>query len=471
MLTMKFGGTSVGDAAAIRRVADIVYNATKQHERIVVVASAMTGVTNTLIKAARTAETQNDYSHHRVKEDLLYRHRHTVSELVADEFSRMDVVEEIEMLLEDFDSLCHAVYILGELTPRGLDAIASLGERMAVRLVAARLKQIGIPAQVLEATEIILTDDTYNAAIPFMTETQEKTRAALSPLLAQGIVPVVTGFIGATREGIVTTLGRGGSDYTAAIVGAALDSDEIWIWTDVDGVMTADPRVVPDACTLPEISYKEAAKLACFGARVLHPKTILPAIEKGIPIWVKNTFNPEGAGTLIAAKVEQSEDTCKMVTAITAIKGVSMVNVDGSGMIGVPGIAAKVFTAVADEGISVLMILQSASEQNICFVIPTDTAPRAIKSLRDRFARDQMSHYIDKVWAQDNIALIIAVLGADMRDIPGITARAFGMMGERGINVISITQGSAERNISFVVAEHDAEEAMRQLHSHFALAR
>ncbi len=465
MIVMKFGGTSVGNADAIKQVADIVKRAVDADEQVIVVSSAMTKVTDMLIEAARRAETQNDETHHRYKEDLLYRHRRAMDDLVKDEFQRMDIVEDVELLLEGFDNLCHAVYVLGELTPRGLDAIVSLGERMAIRLVAARLNESGVSAAPIEATELIVTDDNYTAAIPLMEQTREKTRTALMPLLEKSVVPVVTGFIGATENGIVTTLGRGGSDYTAAIIGAALDSDEIWIWSDVDGVMTTDPRVVPEARTLPEISYGEAAELSYFGAKVLHPKTILPAIEQDIPIWIKNTFNPDGACTLVTAEAKQTKDTVK---AITAIKGLSIVTVEGRGMMGVPGIAAKVFTAVANEGISVLMISQSSSEQSICFVISTQYVPRALQSLEEKFSRELMRHNVDKIWAQDDVA-VIAVVGVGMKGVPGISARVFGAMAGKGINVISIAQGSSEHNISFVIAEREVPEAVRQLHAEFEL--
>jgi aspartokinase/homoserine dehydrogenase 1 len=300
-----------------------------------------------------------------------------------------------------------------------------------------------------------------------MDETREAAQARLLPLLAEGVTPVVTGFIAATKDGVTTTLGRGGSDYTAAILGACLDSDEVWLWTDVDGVMTADPRVVPEARTLPEISYSEAAELSYFGAKVIHPKTILPAVERGIPLRIVNTFNPSHPGTLIVAEAKPSELAVK---GITSIKDLSLVTVEGRGMLGVPGIAAKVFTAVAQEGISVLMISQSSSEQNICFVIRKEAVECALKALEAAFELELARRNVDRIWAQDEVA-IVAVVGAGMKGTPGIAAKVFGALGKHGVNVISIAQGSSEHNISFVVDEGDMENAVRYIHQEFGLGR
>ena len=394
MIVMKFGGTSVGDAEPIAQATQIVRGvvtgdsaglggigqAFGSPQPVVVVVSAMSGVTDSLVKAATSAANRDGQTFRQVKGSLLERHRAVIEAIVGDGEARSALLGEVEALLHEFESLCQSIYILGELTARGLDAVSSLGERLLVRVFAAALRSVGVETNPLEATTLIVTDDNYGGATPLMDETRAMVQAHLVPLLAEGITPVVTGFIGATPSGIVTTLGRGGSDYTAAILGHCLDIQEIWIWTDVDGIMTANPRVVPEARTLPEISYAEAAELSYFGAKVLYPKTILPALEKDIPIRIVNTFNPGHPGTLVVAEVEP---TGKAVKAITAIKGLSLITVEGRGMIGVPGIAAKVFSAVAREGISVLMISQSSSEQNICFVIPQKANGRALQALED----------------------------------------------------------------------------------------
>jgi len=276
---------------------------------------------------------------------------------------------------------------------------------------------------------------------------------------------VVTGFIGATAEGAITTLGRGGSDFTAAILGYCLDVEEVWIWTDVDGVMTADPRIVPEARTLPELSYAEAAELSYFGAKVIHPKTILPAVERKIPIRIKNTFNPDGPSTLI---VDQPRNNGALVKAITSIKGLSLLTVEGRGMLGVPGIAAKLFSAVAEQGISVLMISQSSSEQSICFVIRDEETEGALRALEEAFAPELAGRNVDRIWAERGVAIVAAV-GKGMKEVPGIAAKLFGALGREGINVISIAQGSSEYNVSLVVKEGEVDQAVRAIHREFAL--
>ena len=480
MIVMKFGGTSVGDGERIRQVAQIVAGVARGElgpsaqsaESVeflpsVVIVSAMSGVTDALIEAARASANHDSDIVRRTAAELSRRHREA-AEAVALPEERRALLDEVEALIEEFESLCRAIHILGELTPRGLDAVASLGERLSARLVAAAIRGAeGLPAQAVEAMELMITDDNHGAASPLMEATRQRARAALLPLLDEGVIPVVTGFIGATPEGAITTLGRGGSDYSAAILGSCLDADEVWIWTDVDGVMTADPRIVPDARTLPEISYAEAAELSYFGAKVLHPKTILPAVERGIPIRIRNTFNPTGPSTLIVAQPKPDRRTVK---GITSIKGLSLITVEGRGMLGVPGIAAKVFSAVAGEGISVLMISQSSSEQSICFVIREEETDRALAALEAAFELELARRNVDRIWAQEGVAIVAAV-GAGMKGTPGIAAKTFGALGKHGINVISIAQGSSEYNISFVVDERDMEDAVRYIHQEFELGR
>ena len=468
MIVMKFGGTSLGDGEAINRAVDIVIQTLKDKGGgIVAVVSAMSGVTDTLLAAATSAAQGDAETFRRARWRLTDRHRLAITEVLSHEESRLQLMEEIEALLSDFESLCRSIHIMGELTARGSDAVASLGERLMARILAAALRDRGERATAVEATEAIVTNGKHGAAVPLIDETREAAQARLMPLLAQGVTPVVTGFIAATKDGVTTTLGRGGSDYTAAILGASLDSDEVWVWTDVDGVMTADPRVVPQARTLPEISYSEAAELSYFGAKVLHPKTILPAVERGIPLRIVNTFNPSKPGTLIVAEAQPSEFAVK---GITSIRGLSLVTVAGRGMLGVPGIAARVFTAVAQEGISVLMISQSSSEQSICFIIRQETVDRALRALEAAFETELARRNVDRIWAQNEVAIVAAV-GAGMKGTPGIAAKVFGALGKHAVNVISIAQGSSEYNISFVVDEVDMETAVRDIHQEFGLGR
>ena len=466
MLTFKFGGTSVGDGQRIAEVARIVAESRARHGTPAVVVSAMSGVTDRLVEAATSSAAGDDRRHRDITEALWAQHKAAAEVCVPDAALRAPILDAIRTLLDSVETLCHSIFVLGECTPRAMDLVSGLGERMNVRLVAGALQARGVPAEALEAGDFLITSDRFGAAEPLWEETRPRMRARLLPLLEAGTVPVVTGFIGATKGGIPTTLGRGGSDYSGAIVGACLDSKEIWIWTDVNGVLTADPRLVPDARTLPELSYIEAAELSYFGAKVLHPKTMLPAIERQIPVRIKNTFEPEHPGTLIVAEPRPSRHVVK---AITAIRNLSMVTVEGRGMMGVPGVAARVFGAVARESISVLMISQSSSEQNICFAIPQEATARAEAALRQELAPEVGRHDIDRVDSTSPVA-IVAVVGAGMRGSPGVAAKTFVALARAGINIIAIAQGSSEYNISFVIDQERMAEAVRLIHAEFDLA-
>jgi aspartate kinase len=460
MLVLKFGGTSVGSAECMGRVATIIQNALKKDEQVVAVASAMSGVTNDLIEGAKAAA-HGDFEHYQgIKANLLARHLETVEALDMAPEIKLDVCGHIEDRLHDFDRLCRSVATLRELTPRGLDLISSLGERLSISILAGALRSSGTSAQAVEATELVVTDDQFGQANPIMEETRAKVNQNLAPLLARGIVPVVTGFIGATPEGVTTTLGRGGSDYTAAILGACLSADEIQIWTDVDGIMTADPRIAPDARTLDEMTYSEAAELSYFGAKVLHPKTILPAAEQGIPLRIANTFNPKHPGTVL---VKEYTKPARPVQAVTMIRDLSLITVAGRGMLGVPGIAARTFAAVARQKANVLMISQSSSEQHICFVVPQNSAQDVAGALEDEFKLEMMQRDIDGIRHQEDVAIIAAV-GEGIATTPGVAAEIAGALGRARVNIIAIAQGSSEHNFSMVVELEEADEAVRAIH-------
>ncbi len=465
-VVMKFGGTSVGSTAALKNVNKIVQQARGKRDELVMVVSAMSGVTDLLLESARRAEIGDEKPAREAHQKMRALHFGVLEALLPDRAHRESVAGEIEGLLGEFDALCHSISVLGELTPRALDVITALGERMSARQVAAVLEQNGQAARAIDATRIVVTDDGYGAARPLMDETAERCRSLLRPLMAEGVIPVVTGFIGATEAGIPTTLGRGGSDFSATILARALEAEEVWIWTDVNGVMTADPRIVPDARTIRRLSYSEIGEMAYFGAKVLHPQAIRPAKQARIAVRILNTFNPDHEGTLVSANGDSSGKTVK---AITVIRGLSLITVEGAGMIGVPGIAARTFGAVALNGTSVLMISQSSSEQSICFVVSTNEAAKVAKTLEREMMRELERRDIERIWAQDDI-VILAVVGAGMKGTPGISARIFGAMGARGINVIAIAQGSSEYNISLVLDRKDADDAMRCIHDEFRLA-
>jgi aspartate kinase len=461
LLVMKFGGTSVGSTEAIMQAADIVLGQAGEWDQLVVVVSAMSGVTDALTRGAVTAATGDGQTYRSVVAELRVQHYRVVDELLSRNGERAILLTKVDEILDEFAAFCHSIHVLGEVTPRAMDAITSLGEQINARVLAAFLRQRGGKSEAVDATELIITDGTYQNAVPLMDQTREKTLARLGPLLDRGVVPVVTGFIGATKDGVTTTLGRGGSDYSAAIVGDSLDADEVWILTDVDGVMTTDPRIVPDARVIPSLSASEVSELAYFGAKVLHPRTIRPVIERGIPLWVKNTFNPTFPGTRVVGEPESTTGTVK---AVTAIKGLSMVTVEGRGMMGVPGIAARTFSAVASQGASVLMISQSSSEQSICFVIPTETVAPVVSAIEKEMALELAREDVDRVWSLNDVVIVTAV-GAGIRGTPGVAYRIFGALAQSEINVIAVAQGSSECSISLVVSADDTAEAVQQIHT------
>lgn len=460
-LVMKFGGTSVGDAEAVGKAVGIVCQTRTNWPRMVVVTSAMSGVTNVLLDSARSAiEGPTDLVDQAA---LRLRDMHyAVVEASIGGQTQYDIKQEIDHLVDDFTNLCGTIAIQGEATPRALDAVASLGERLSVRLLAAVLEARDVPVQVVDATQLIVTDREFQAAHPDLEATKRISRQVLEPILAQRKVPVVTGFIAATPDGITTTLGRGGSDYSAAIIGAVLPADEVWLWTDVDGVMTADPRLVPEARVIEELSYREIAELSYFGAKVVHPKTIRPVVEARIGLRVCNTFNPSHPGTrLVSNRTSKGDGAIK---AVTAIKGQCLVNIEGRGMLGVPGVAARTFAAVAKTGTSVPLITQASSEQSICFAVPAESSGRVIEEIESTFVKELVSRDIDRIWASEEV-VIITVVGAGMRHTPGIAGQVFGTLGAKHVNVIAIAQGSSEVSISLVVNANDAEEAVRSLHN------
>lgn len=464
-VVMKFGGTSVGSADAIRRVAEIVKDSSREHE-VVVVVSAMNApdlrTTDSLIAAAWAAAAGDGGATAQVTPRLLDLHMRAAAELAGPEECAA-LEPQIRAMLDYMSDLSRSIAVLGELTPRALDLFSGLGERINARLIAAALRSAGLAAEAVDATELIITDDRYGAATPLEPDSTDRSRARLLPMLAQGTVPVVTGFIGATQAGVPTTLGRGGSDYSCAILGAALDADEVWFWKEVDGVLTANPKIVAEARTLPRLSYSEMAELAYYGANVLHPKTVRPLVQRRIPIRIRNTFNPTHPGTLISA--ERGSGTAK---AVTAIKDVSLITVGGPGMLGLAGVAARIFGAVARAGANTLLISQASSEQSVCLAVPYAEAGAAVSELRKELAADFSAHDVEHIEVLDRV-VIIAVVGSGMRGTPGIAGRVFGAMGAAGINVIAIAQGSTENNISLVVSAADGDAAVREIHRSFEL--
>jgi aspartokinase/homoserine dehydrogenase 1 len=463
---MKFGGTSVGDASCIAKVAEITRAASRDND-IVVIVSAMAGVTNKLIEAASYSETGQRKPVTTIFEELRKRHEAVVDTLISSAAERTRIRHKMQEIFEEGVRLCEGTALLRELTPRVRDSISSLGERLSAPLVAAALAEHGVASEAIDATELVVTDSDHGAADPRMDLTRERCQARLRPLLQQGIVPVVTGFIGATAEGVLTTLGRGGSDYSATILGAALEVDEVIIWTDVDGLLTADPRLVPNACTVPEISYREAAELAHFGAKVLHPKTLRAVMRCGIPLWIRNTFAPEKPGTKITPMGPSNGGGVK---ALTAIGDVALITVGGPGIVGVPDVLGRTFATTAAARADVLLISQSSSQNNICLIVSSSSAKPTVEALRYEFAQDLAHEKVEHITLDPNVA-IVTVVGQNMRGISGIVGRTFTALGHEDVNIIAIAQGSSECNISFVISQKDMKAALVTTHREFQLGR
>lgn len=461
---MKFGGTSVGDAGCIHRVAQIVHDASRDNS-IVVVVSAMSGVTNHLIEAANCAQANNRQRVFDILRLLRKQHTDALAALISSATKRAALSESMKATMSNGERLCEGTLLLRELTPRTLDSIACLGEQLSAPLLAGVLSELGVESEAIEGTELIVTDAHHGSAEPLMEGTRARSQAKLIPLLANGIVPVVSGFVGATAHGVLTTLGRGGSDYSATILAAALDADDIVIWTDVDGVLTVDPRMVPEARTIPEISYREAAELAYFGAKVLHPKTIRPVTPKEIPVWIRNSFAPERDGTKITPSGRSNGGGVK---ALTAIKDVALIAIGGPGIVGLPDVVGRTFSTTAEVRANVLLISQSSSQNDICFIVAAPDARATAEALRSEFAQDVMHEKVEHITVDPTIA-IVAVVGENMHGTPGIAGRTFSALGREGVNIIAIAQGSSECNISFVVEEKHVKTALAALHREFEL--
>jgi len=464
-LVMKFGGTSVGSAQAMAQAVKIIKDARAEWGRVVVVTSAIAGATNALLESAISSAKGDMQPLLKAEKNLIADHNRIADALISDPLRRENVKNETARLVASFSDLCRAISVIGEASPRALDTVASMGERLSVRLLAAVCLENGLEAQFVESTRLVVTNSHFQNAHPDFEKTTRATHAVLGPLLSAGVVPVVTGFIGATPDGVITTIGRGGSDYSAAILGAVLPADDVWIWTDVDGVMTADPRIVPGALTIPEISYGEIAELSYYGAKVLHPKAVRPVIEAGIGLRICNTFNPTNPGTRLVANIKNGKapNKEKVIKAVSAINNQRLVTIEGRGMLGVPGVAARAFAAVASTGTSVPLITQASSEQSICFAVPGEAAESVQAALQKVFSEELANRDIDRVWYSDLVS-ILTMVGAGTYNTPGVAGLIFSKLGQSEINVLAIAQGSSQVSVCIVVDSADSEKAVKALH-------
>lgn len=452
---MKFGGTSVKEVGYIK-IYDIISNF--KHDNIVVVVSALKGVTDALLKATRRAELGEEKWIKDFLKELRKQHILAAIEsignlppLLKERLSKAD--QELEQVL-------YGILSLREASPHSVDYVISFGERYSAEIAAAMLMSNGLKARSFTGGEAgIITDDRFGEAKPIIDITCENVKSRICPLLENGTIPVIGGFSGMTMDGIVTTLGRGGSDYTATILAKAIHADEVIIWSDVDGIMTADPKIIPEAVTLPEISYAEAMEMAVLGAKSLHPRVLEPIMDEKIPVKLKNTFNPGHEGTIIVSK--PSRPFPSVLKIISLIRDVGILAIRGTSMVGEPGTAARFFAKLAEPKINIMMISQSISESNISVVIKRQYLEKAYEVVSEDLGKDAK-----RLEIEPDIS-VIAALGEGMRGTPGVAARMFRAVADAGINVRMVASGSSELNISFVVKETDGIKTVKALHEEF----
>jgi len=456
MKILKFGGSSLATADRINAVADIV-NSSLATDRVAVVVSAMGGVTDSLVAIGKDAASGHDY--HARLEDLRTRHHTTATELLnADEAA--EISSSIDRVLDELGRLLHGVSLVGECSPRTGDTVLSCGERLSARLLTAALCAGSTQARFCDARELIVTNGSFGNATVDMEVTGERIRGHFA---SAGPTRVITGFIAADANGDTTTLGRGGSDYTASIIGAALGAECIEIWTDVDGVMSADPRMVSGAFSLSTMSYDELMELSHFGAKVVYPPTLRPARAQAIPIVIRNTFNPLFAGTKVVEKIRGNGN---LIRGISAVDEVALLRLEGDGMVGVPGIASRLFGVLARRDISAILISQASSEHSICFAVEPGAVDEVQLRVDAEFELERGAGLVNDVVVETGFS-IIAVVGEAMCRIPGIAGRVFSALGENDINIRAIAQGSSELNISFVVSGGDQAAAIVAVHDAF----
>jgi aspartate kinase len=463
-IVMKFGGTSVATGENIRRVAKIVAESVKKDYRVVVVVSALAGITNQLVEEADQAKKKDEKQIQEFTRNLVEKHVATATKAIEDKSIQKEVEQVIKKTVSALEKVLTGICYVRDITPKSRDYVFSFGERLSAPIVWGALRDLGLQSQCFTGKEVgIVTDANFGEATPLMNVTTHQVKGRLGPLLEKNVVPVVTGYIAATQDGVVTTLGRGGSDYTATILSVALAADEVWIWTDVDGIMTTDPKIVQSAKMLPQLSYGEAAEMAIFGAKAMHPSALEPVIEAGIPVRIRNVFNPENQGTLIANGKEVKSK--EVVKAVAIIKDVAMINIRGTAMVGAPGSYSKIFDVLGKNNINIMMVSTAVSEANISLIIRRNLLGRALSTLEIALLGGGL---VNEITSEDDVC-VIAAMGANMKGTLGVASRVFTAMAENEINIRMIAQGSSELNISFVVKEKDGEAAVQAIHKEFKL--
>lgn len=469
VLVMKFGGTSMGSADRMRAAVDII--AQERERPVVVVVSAMSKITDLLLETLRHAEVSDRSAVDANLRTLLNRHIQTCNELLSEPASaarfRESAVNAVQSLVSEFHRIANGILMLGERPPRSVDEAIAIGERLSSTLLAHYLEACGIDARAVNGSEVIVTDAVFGNASPQMELTEKKCDDRLVPLLERGIVPVVTGFNGATADGRPTTLGRGGSDFSASILAAALNARELWIWTDVDGIMTADPRLVPDVAVLDELTYAEAAELAYNGAKVLHPRTLAPLVEKQIPVWSKNSFAPEKPGTRIVSHFDEP----KGARAVTSMAKVALISMEpANAILSGTRMMARALDALALANVEILVFTSSSYRQSFCFLIRKRDVAAALEVLESNLSIELAHGYLKPIEVDENVGLL-AVVGEGMRGTPGLAGRVFTAISREEVNIIAIAQGSSELTIGIIVRLDSLDRAVRAVHEECGLGK
>ena len=459
LLVMKFGGTSMGSAERIRIAAELA--AAQRAERpTLVVVSAMSKVTDLLLETLRHAEGGDQEGLSGGLRNLEKRHAETCRQLLP--AGRCEsILPRLSAIIAEFERIARGMLLLGEWAPRSADEAVATGERLSALLLSEYLESIGVPSAAVNARDVIVTDAVFGNATPLLEPTRGRANEILRPLLAEGRLPVVTGFNGATADGRPTTLGRGGSDFSASILAGALDASELWIWTDVDGIMTADPRLVPDAAVLDQVTYREAAELAYNGAKVLHPRTLAPLVDKEIPVISKNSFAPEKPGTRIVPRIHPPNGP----RAVTSMGNVALVSIEpASPSINGTRLMARALDALAGTGAEVLAVSSSSYRQNFCFLVRQAELQAALEGLESALALELAHGYVRPIDVDVEVGLL-AVVGEGMQGTPGLAGRIFTAISRERINIIAIAQGSSELTIAIVVRRDGLEKAVKAVHA------
>jgi len=461
MRILKFGGSSVGTPEKIKNVCKIVCDLQEKQGPLAVVVSAFQGVTDQLIETSKLAASR-DEQYKKLLAELEEKHINFVKELVAIQ-NQSSVLAEVKLRLNELEDVLRGVELIGELSDKSLDFVMSFGERLSAYIISQAFAEFDLPAQFLDTRDLIKTDNSFSSAWVDLKKSYQNLKDHFAGDLP---LQVITGFIGSTDKNETTTLGRGGSDYTASLLAAALQAAEVQIWTDVDGVLTANPKQVAKAFPQSQLTYAEAMELSHFGAKVIYPPTMQPCMEKNIPIRIKNTFNPQFAGTVIGG---ESKANGHLIKGISSISDIALLRVQGSGIIGVVGIASRLFGALAKESINVILITQASSEHSICLAIEAKQSHEAKKAIEEEFDLEIKAGQFDEVIVENSFS-IVAIVGENMKKQPGVSARLFSALGKNGINIVAIAQGSSELNISVVISKKDEAKALNAIHQTFFLS-